>query len=429
MRRGTTRNPANAIEFDRVSRRFTIHHERKESLQDWFIHRFRRDRLANEHFYALKDVDFAIQRGETVGLVGRNGAGKSTMLKLITGILEPTGGKVRVSGRTYAMLELGAGFHPELSGRDNIYLNGSIYGFGRKSMKRKFEEIVAFAELERFIDTPVKHYSSGMFMRLGFATAIHMDPEILVVDEVLSVGDLGFQQRCNDAIRVLQGRGVTILLVSHNSEQVREFCHRAMLLAGGGILANGPVEDVLTEYARLQFREEEQGARAGSALGVPVQSPVSPTAHAHAAIADVVLRDAGGHATQLFAPDAPVAVEITVLGAATSPLDIILRWRTPLGMLLFETRCALDPALDGAQRGAVCQFPAFPLQSDGAMVDVLLSDPCAGVIVDNAERRLHLTAPQGPLLRLEHTWAARQPAGTAPAPPAGEQLVPSATAN
>lgn len=429
MRRGTTRNPANAIEFDRVSRHFTIHHERKESLQDWFIHRFRRDRTASEHFYALKDVDFAIQRGETVGLVGRNGAGKSTMLKLVTGILEPTSGTVRVAGRTYAMLELGAGFHPELSGRDNIYLNGSIYGFGRKAMKRKFEEIVAFAELERFIDTPVKHYSSGMFMRLGFATAIHMDPEILVVDEVLSVGDQSFQQRCNDAIRALQGRGVTILLVSHNSEQVREFCHRAILLAGGAIVANGPVEDVLTEYARLQFREEEQGSVAGGDPGVAALSVATTTPHAQAVIADVVLRDASGQATQLFEPDAPVAVEITTLGDAVSPLDVILRWRTPLGMLLFETRCALDPVPDGARRGAICQFPAFPLQSDGAMVEVLLSDPRAGVVVDNAERRLHLTTPHGPLLRIDHAWTARQATGTFPTQqPAGERLVPSATA-
>ncbi|HEU5330962.1 MAG TPA: ABC transporter ATP-binding protein [Thermomicrobiales bacterium] len=429
MRRGTTHNPANAIEFDRVSRRFTIHHERKESLQDWFIHRFRRDRAANEHFYALKEIDFAIQRGETVGLVGRNGAGKSTMLKLITGILEPTSGTVRVAGRTYAMLELGAGFHPELSGRDNIYLNGSIYGFGRKAMKRKFEEIVAFAELERFIDTPVKHYSSGMFMRLGFATAIHMDPEILVVDEVLSVGDLAFQQRCNDAIRALQTRGVTILLVSHNSEQVREFCHRAMLLGGGAIVANGPVEDVLTEYARLQFREEEQGSVAGGAASAAALPAASATAHAQAVIADVVLRDASGRATQLFEPDAPVAVEITTLGDAASPLDVILRWRTPLGMLLFETRRTLDPAPVGARRGAICQFPAFPLQSDGAVVEVLLSDPRAGVVVDNAERRLHLTTPNGPLLRIDHAWTVRETTGAATVqPPAGERLVPSATA-
>ena len=149
------RNADHAVEFDHVSRQFTLHHERRQSLQDWFIHRFLPDRSAQEKFWALNDVSFQIKRGETVGLIGRNGAGKSTMLKLVTGILEPTSGEVRVAGRTYAMLELGAGFHPELSGRDNIFLNGSIYGFNRRMMRRKFDEIVAFAELEQFIDTPV----------------------------------------------------------------------------------------------------------------------------------------------------------------------------------------------------------------------------------------------------------------------------------
>src|SRR5919202_1560712 len=267
--RPSTLDPANAVEFDRVTRRFTIHHERNESFQDWFINRFRRGirngRPASEEFAALDGVSFAVRRGETVGLVGRNGAGKSTLLKLVTGILEPSDGAVRVSGRTYAMLELGAGFHPELSGRDNIYLNGSIYGLGRKAIRRRYEQIVEFAELADFIDTPVKHYSSGMFMRLGFATAIHMDPEILVVDEVMAVGDVAFRRKCHDAIRDLQRRGVTVLLVSHDSDEVREFCHRAVLLSRGRVAAEGNVEDVLTEYARLQLLEQEQAELTGHA--------------------------------------------------------------------------------------------------------------------------------------------------------------------
>lgn len=406
--RPTTRQSDHAIEFDRVSRGFTISHERNESLQDWFINRLRRGRnrqQSTESFWALKDVSFGIKRGETVGLVGRNGAGKSTMLKLVTGILEPSGGQVRVAGRTYAMLELGAGFHPELSGRDNIYLNGSIYGFGRRAMRRKFEDIVAFAELERFIDTPVKHYSSGMFMRLGFATAINMDPQILVIDEVLSVGDVAFQRRCNDAIRGLQERGVTILFVSHSSEQIREFCTRAMLLSGGGVIADGEVEAVLTEYARLQMREgvsnEEVGQGATALLGGD---------HAHAQFASAILRDSQGTATQHFTPGMPLTVELSVIGDGQSPLDIILRWRTPLGLLLFENRHTLPPAMAGLPRSAVCHFPALPIQSDDILIEALLRDPEQGVIIDTEEIHLHLDAPAGPLLQIEHHW---EGAGTA----------------
>ena len=399
-RRPATTSPENAIEFANVSREFTLNHERNESLQDWFVSRFRRDRSATETFWALKDVSFGIKRGQTVGLVGRNGAGKSTMLKLVTGILEPSQGEVRAAGRTYAMLELGAGFHPELSGRDNIYLNGSIYGFGRKAMRRKFADIVAFAELERFIDTPVKHYSSGMFMRLGFATAINMDPEILVIDEVLSVGDVAFQRRCNDAIRDLQGKGVTILFVSHSSEQIREFCHRAILLSSGGVIADGEVEDVLTEYARLQLREgasEEHSATQGG-------EPLPGGDHAHAQFACASLRDAHGVATQHFAPGAPLTVELTTIGDNTSPLELIVRWRTPLGLLLFEGRRAFPPGMADATRSLACHFPTLPVQSDDIIVEALLRDPVRDLIIDTEEIHLHLDAPPGPLLQVAHSW-------------------------
>jgi ABC-type polysaccharide/polyol phosphate transport system ATPase subunit len=422
--RPRVRNATNAIEFDRVSRQFTIHHERRESLQDWFIHRFRPDRSAVEKFWALKDVSFNIERGETVALIGRNGAGKSTMLKLVTGILEPTSGEVRAAGRTYAMLELGAGFHPELSGRDNIFLNGSIYGFNRRTMQRKFDEIVAFAELEQFIDTPVKHYSSGMFMRLGFATAISMDPQILVIDEVLSVGDAAFQRRCNDAIRNLQDKGVTILLVSHSSEQVREFCHRAILLSGGGVLADGNVEDVLTSYAQLQMRESREHI-------LEIAADLLGAKHVHAQFSSVVLRDGSGVATPHIEPGAPLSVECTAIGDSQSPLDVILRWRTPLGLLLFETRAPLPAAPDGGARSAACHFPSLPIHSDGAVIEAQLCDPVGSVIIDSSELQLHVAAQHGPLLRIAHTWTdttaskrngtAHEPASLVAAAPDGKR--------
>ena len=351
-RRPATHNPDHAVEFANVSREFTIQHERNDSLQDWFIHRFRRDKSATEHFWALKDVSFGIKRGETVGLVGRNGAGKSTMLKLVTGILEPSAGQVRVAGRTYAMLELGAGFHPELSGRDNIYLNGSIYGFGRKTMRSKFEDIVAFAELERFIDTPVKYYSSGMFMRLGFATALNMDPQILVIDEVLSVGDVAFQRRCNDAIRDMQSKGVTILFVSHSSEQIREFCHRALLLSGGGVVADGEVEDVLTAYARLQMREQDETT---AIEGAPAVQVLPGGDHARAQFSGVTLRNAAGQTTQHFAPGEAITIELATIGDATMPLDR----DDPLADLPRPAPLRDDPpaANGGGGCGAGCLLP------------------------------------------------------------------------
>ncbi len=239
-----------AIEFQDVARRFILHHERRSSFQDWFISLFR-TRGDAEEFWALRNVTFGIHKGETFGLVGRNGAGKSTLLKLVTRILQPTEGKVHVNGRTYAMLELGAGFHPELSGRDNIFLNGSLYGFSRKEMQKKYEEIVRFAELERFVDMPVKHFSSGMFARLGFGIAVNMDPAILVIDEVLAVGDSAFQQKCFRALEELKARGTTILFVSHDADVVRDFCDRAALIVDGHLTDIGPAGDVVDHYQQM----------------------------------------------------------------------------------------------------------------------------------------------------------------------------------
>ena len=239
-----------AIAFHEVSRRFLLRHEQRLSFQDWFVGLLR-PRGKAEEFWALRDVTFSVGWGEAVGILGRNGAGKSTLLKLLTRILTPTTGEVVTNGRTHAMLELGAGFHPELSGRDNVFLNGSIYGLSRREMAERFDRIVRFAELERFIDTPVKHYSSGMFMRLGFSIAIHMDPEILVIDEVMAVGDAAFQEKSYRALEALKERGTTILFVSHNAEQIRSFCDRAVLLQQGRMIDVGPASDVVDHYLRL----------------------------------------------------------------------------------------------------------------------------------------------------------------------------------
>lgn len=238
-----------AVRCDRVSKQFTLHHERPRSFQELFLNLFRFERASSrEKFWVLRDVSFEAESGEMVGIVGENGAGKSTLLKLLTRIIQPTSGRIEVNGRVGALLELGAGFHPDLTGRENVYLNGSILGFKKSDMTRIFDDIVSFSGLEPFIDVPVKHYSSGMYMRLGFAVAIHLQPNILLVDEVLAVGDEAFQLRCLDRISEMKRQGVTIILVSHDLDTVQEMCDRAIWLDEGRVRAEGYVDHVIKEY-------------------------------------------------------------------------------------------------------------------------------------------------------------------------------------
>lgn len=199
--------------------------------------------------YALRDVSFDIKKGEVVGIIGRNGAGKSTLLKILSRITEPTSGRVEVHGRVASLLEVGTGFHPELTGRENIYLNGTILGMRKAEIDRKFDEIVAFSEIEKFLDTPVKRYSSGMYVRLAFAVAAHLEPEILIVDEVLAVGDAAFQRKCLGKMGEVSSSGRTILFVSHQLGSVRALCDSGIYLGDGTVRAMGPIEDVLLSYA------------------------------------------------------------------------------------------------------------------------------------------------------------------------------------
>ncbi|OAI50969.1 ABC transporter [Planctomycetaceae bacterium SCGC AG-212-F19] len=203
-----------------------------------------------EDFWALQDVSFEVRRGEVVGIIGRNGAGKSTLLKILSRITEPTTGRVTLHGRVASLLEVGTGFHPELSGRENILLNGSILGMSRAEIRKKFDAIVAFAEVEKFLDTPVKRYSSGMYVRLAFAVAAHLEPEILVVDEVLAVGDAAFQRKCLNKMQDIGQHGRTVLFVSHNMPAVTRLCPRTILLDGGRVIADGPSPRVVGSYLR-----------------------------------------------------------------------------------------------------------------------------------------------------------------------------------
>ena len=252
-----------AIRVENLSKKYILGHQQQEKYTTL------RDSIANgsrnllkgfrgkkstesleevEEFWALKDVSFEIKQGDRVGIIGRNGAGKSTLLKILSRITEPTSGKISIQGRVASLLEVGTGFHPELTGRENVYLNGAILGMSKAEIQSKFDEIVAFAEVEKFLDTPVKRYSSGMYVRLAFAVAAHLEPEILIVDEVLAVGDLNFQKKCLGKMNDVASEGRTVIFVSHNIAAVRKLCTTGILLEKGGIKRLGSAELVLKTY-------------------------------------------------------------------------------------------------------------------------------------------------------------------------------------
>jgi lipopolysaccharide transport system ATP-binding protein len=337
-----------AIRLDRVSKRFILRREQTRSFQELLLnvlHRKTGER--RKEFWALQDVSLEIARGETVGLIGPNGAGKSTILKLISRIIEPTSGRIDIRGRVEALLELGAGFHPDLTGRENIYLNGSILGLSRAQIRRRLGEIVAFAELEPFIDTPVRHYSSGMYVRLGFSVAVHTDPEILLVDEVLAVGDAAFQQKCLDKISEFKRESRTVLFVSHNLYLVQQFCKRAIWLEKGEIQRMGPVDQVIASYAaavteRLQAELDLRNTRSAAA-----------THRGDLHIRDVIIVDAKGKPSWILQSGEPMCIRI--LYEATErvekPVFSILIHRSD-GVYISSTNTySIDPTEIGAILG------------------------------------------------------------------------------
>ena len=284
-----------AVSVENISKRFRLYHERPSSLKERLL-RMRRSRA--EDFWALRDISFELEEGKTLGLVGANGSGKTTLLKVIGGILRPTSGRVVTRGRIAALLELGAGFHPELTGRENVYLNASILGLSKKETDLRFDDIVGFAELEEFIDNQVKFYSSGMYVRLGFAVAVHVDPGILLVDEVLSVGDESFQRKCMNRVKEFQREGRTIVFVTHAVEKVRDICDEALMLERGRMKVAGEVNPVLRAF-RL--------AMLASHVGVERMDVTHDIE-----ITGVTLLDGQGRPAGPVAPGDPLVVQVEI---------------------------------------------------------------------------------------------------------------------
>jgi ABC-2 type transport system ATP-binding protein len=250
-----------AIDVQHVSKRFRLYKEKYTSLKERVVHA---GKVPFEEFWALSDIDLAINPGETLGILGRNGSGKSTLLKCIAGILQPTSGQILLRGHLAAMLELGAGFQPELSGRDNIFLNASLLGLSRKQIERSFDDIVAFAELEKYIDNQVRFYSSGMYVRLGFAVAVNVNPDILLVDEVLAVGDERFQQKCMDRIHQFKEEGRTIVVVSHAADVMRQLCSRVAVIDAGHLICVAPPGEAIRVFRDSLIESGEAGALPGA---------------------------------------------------------------------------------------------------------------------------------------------------------------------
>jgi ABC-type polysaccharide/polyol phosphate transport system ATPase subunit len=311
------------IRVERASRRFRVNPEPVRTLKELAL---RRGRAPASEVWALRDVSLAVEPGDAVGLVGRNGSGKTTLLSLIAGIITPTSGRVDAGGRVASLLELGAGFHPDFSGRENVYLNGSLYGLKRKTVDERLDEIVAFAELERFIDNPVRTYSSGMYMRLGFAVAAHIDPDILLLDEVFAVGDEEFQRKCFAKIFEYKQRGGTIVFVSHDAASVERLCRRAVLLRDGRVELDGSAQEAIARYHKLlaDERDPAEGAAGLSEYG-----------SGEARIAAARLLGPEGEERLQLAAGEPLVVELRVVVREEVPAPrISLELRDEAGLLL-----------------------------------------------------------------------------------------------
>ena len=318
--------------------------------------------------WAVKDVSFEINRGEVVGIIGRNGAGKSTLLKILSRITDPTEGYADIHGRIASLLEVGTGFQPELSGRENIYLNGSILGMKHAEIRRKFDEIVAFAEVEKFIDTPVKHYSSGMYVRLAFAVAAHLEPEILLVDEVLAVGDVDFQKKCLGSMQSVADSGRTVLLVSHNMALIESLCKRAILLDQGRVSSSGPTTEVIADYlSKAKLCESEE-----------LTNHPRKQARSTAWFSSIQILNRAGESSRDFRAGDELTVKLGIeAGQPILQPWIGIRLRTPTDQLIChianrEAGYQL-PALSGSSE-IQCQLSGLNLLPGRYIVDLVLAD-------------------------------------------------------
>jgi ABC-type polysaccharide/polyol phosphate transport system ATPase subunit len=392
------------IVVDRASRDFEVNPHAARTLKELVV---ARGRSRGTLVRALRDVSVQVQPGEAVGLVGRNGSGKTTLLRLLAGIVKPTAGSVAVAGRVGSLLELGAGFHP---GRENVYLNGSVHGLRREQIREKLDEIVAFAELEKFIDVPVRTYSSGMYMRLGFAIAAHLEADVLLLDEVFAVGDEAFQRKCFGKIFEFKQRGGTIVFVSHDASQVERLCERAALLREGRLEFDGPTHEALVRYRKVLAAEADPAERSAG---------LREWGTGEATIASVRLVGAEGEDRQQFLAGEPFSVRLRIEaenGIAAPQLQLELR--DDAGLLLATD--VLDTGSVGWARGARelrYDVERLPLSDGRFHLRLGLADAGGERILHWLDDALAFLvypggAERGGLVRLEGSWTAEENSGT-----------------
>lgn len=375
------------IEIEHVWKQFRRQTLRPQTLKEALVSRFARKAGAQDEpstFWALRDLSLEIERGETFGIIGNNGSGKSTLLKLITGISKPTRGRVSVNGRVSALLELGAGFHPDFSGRENAYLNGAILGLSRKEVDRHFESIVSFAELEAFIDNPVKTYSSGMYMRLAFSIAIHVDPDILVIDEVLAVGDTAFQQKCFDQIHKFKHHGKTILFVSHSLQTVQDLCQRAAWIDRGDLRALGKTGEVLDFYS-----EQIAGSVEKNRQALPSFMP-----DGRATIRNIASFDDRGEKTSILRGQGEARFEFDLVSSLPcSELEVFMRIVRADGLCCYDQRMPLAGGAGLATGGLSLIVPELRLNTGSYYLQLNLVTRDGGASLDEKYYNFAVESP------------------------------------
>jgi lipopolysaccharide transport system ATP-binding protein len=415
----------------RLGERDVLHGSLRDAFSGFVanaLHRARRrPRGARDSIWALDHVTFDVPRGEVLGIIGRNGAGKTTLLKILSRITEPTEGEAVIRGRVGSLLEVGTGFHGDLTGRENIFLNGAILGMRRREIERRFDEIVAFAEVDRFIDTPVKRYSSGMYLRLAFAVAAHLEPEILIVDEVLAVGDAAFQRKCLGKMGEVSGEGRTVLLVSHNMSAITALATRCLWLDAGRVRALGPARDTVAAYLTEGHVSEQPGFAdlrdPKIRVGVPKQT------HKQILFESVRLLDADGRTSGVFFERDALQLELGFRSTtAAGRLEVLCKFSTLEGVLVFTLASgAMDVEVEPGPFTLTVDVPALPLRRGRYVVDLyaltsLPQDDVRGAI------ELEISGPRGPVedprevrdelgvVSVEHEWGAvqstREPAPT-----------------
>jgi ABC-type polysaccharide/polyol phosphate transport system ATPase subunit len=394
-------NPGQIV-AESVSRRFRVYPHRNVTLKEAIV---RRRHVRPTEIWALRDVDLKVQAGESVAFIGRNGSGKTTLLRLIAGIFAPTSGRLEVGGSVGSLLELGAGFHPDFTGRENIFLSGSIYGLSRNVVRERLDEIIAFSELEDFIDLPVRTYSSGMYMRLGFAIAVNVEANVLLLDEVFAVGDEAFQRKCIDRVLRFRERGGTLCFVSHDASAVERLCERAVLLTHGRVEYDGETSEALKRYHKL-LAAEEAPAEIGAGL--------REWGSGEARVEDVRIESPDGRSARRFSPGDPMVVRLRLRAevAVAAPL-LSLELRDAGGALLGSSALDLDEVgWSGEPSEQLLRFSieSLPLAAGSFQLGITLTDKTGSRRFHRMDRSAEFTivaddSARG-MLRFEGEWQA-----------------------